>query len=255
MIDAGQHRILEVENLTKKFLGGQRPALDGVSFQINRGELVVISGANGSGKSVLMHLIAGLAEPTSGKVSLVAGIGRETPRVGLVFQDADAQILGDTVEEDVSFGPKNLGYDRARCAETVARVLERVGLTGRERDPARTLSGGEKRRLAVAGVLAMNAEIIIFDEPFANLDWPGVTQVITVVRQLSAEGKTIVILTHELEKILALANRLLVLFRGRIVYDGTPEAALAGQPLAEWGIRPPLVSYRQASDLVWESPE
>jgi len=242
--------MLEVSALCRRFPGQGEAALDNVSFRVNRGDCVVISGANGSGKSVLMGLIAGLDRPTSGTVSL-ADTGKGKARVGLVFQDADSQILGDTPEEDVAFGPHNLGLDRAACRETGRRVLELVGLSGKEQVPARTLSGGEKRRLAVAGVLAMEADLIIFDEPFANLDWPGIVQVNAILSRLKDEGKTLIILTHELEKVLALANRMLVLFRGALVYDGLPEDALASAPLALWGIRNPLRSYRSAADLIW----
>jgi biotin transport system ATP-binding protein len=244
--------ILEVSNLSRRFPDMEDSALDGVSFTVKAGEFIVISGANGSGKSVLMALIAGLDEPTGGTVRISEIEGTRT-LVGLVFQDADAQILGDTIEEDVAFGPKNLGIPKAECEKIVARVLAHVGLEGREKSPARSLSGGEKRRLAVAGILAIDAGIIIFDEPFANLDWPGVVQVNGILQELKAEGKTVIILTHELEKVLALASRLMVLFRGKLVWDGKPDAALESAPLAGWGIRPPLVSYTSHGDLFWGS--
>lgn len=247
---SGTNPILEVSDLSRRFPGMDGNALDGVSFTVAAGEFIVISGANGSGKSVLMALIAGLDEPTKGSVRIPEIAGKQA-RVGLVFQDADAQILGDTIEEDVAFGPKNLGIPKAECEKIVTRVLATVGLAGRGKAPARSLSGGEKRRLAVAGILAMDAEIIIFDEPFANLDWPGVVQVNGILRELKAERKTVIILTHELEKVLALASRLMVLFRGKLVWDGMPETALDSAPLAGWGIRPPLVSYTNHGDLFW----
>ncbi len=242
--------MLEVKALSRKFPGADRAALDSVSFSVSRGECVVVSGANGSGKSVLMSLIAGLDRPTSGAVRLGEGTVPE-PRVGLVFQDADSQILGDTPIEDVAYGPINLGLSRADARALARDTLARMGLAGRETVPARSLSGGEKRRLAVAGILAMDAEIVILDEPYANLDWPGVVQVNGIVRELKALGKTVLVLTHELEKVLALADRLLVLFRGSLVYDGEPEAALESEPLADWGIRNPLGSYAHVGDLEW----
>jgi len=244
--------MLEITGLTRRFPGADRPALDGVSFSVARGECVVVSGANGSGKSVLMSLIAALDTPTAGSVRLGDGPG-ETPRVGLVFQDADSQILGDTPIEDVAYGPSNLGFSRAEARTVAQECLGRVGLAGREQVPARSLSGGEKRRLAVAGILAMNAEIVILDEPFANLDWPGVVQVNGIVRTLKASGKTLIVLTHELEKVLALADRLMVLHRGSLVYDGTPSEALTSAPLGDWGIRNPLGRYDRVEDLEWAS--
>ncbi|HNY16208.1 MAG TPA: ABC transporter ATP-binding protein [Treponemataceae bacterium] len=245
--------MLEVRSLTRRFPGLERPALDAVSFRVSRGDCLVISGANGSGKSVLMNLIAGLDRPTDGSVEVAQGDGKPY-RVGLVFQDANAQILGDTPEEDAAFGPRNMGHDGKRSREIARAALGRVGLSGLGNVPARSLSGGEKRRLAVAGILAMDAEIIIFDEPFANLDWPGVLQVNAVIKDLKIEGKTIIVLTHELEKVLALANRLLVLFAGKLVYDGTPSEALSGAvSLEAWGIRNPLNRYETLKDLVWEA--
>lgn len=244
--------MLEVRSLTRRFSGLDRPALDAVSFRVSRSDCLVISGANGSGKSVLMNLIAGLDRPTDGSVEVAQTAGKPY-RIGLVFQDANAQILGDTPEEDAAFGPRNMGHDGTRSREIARKALDRVGLSGLSTVPARSLSGGEKRRLAVAGILAMDAEIIIFDEPYANLDWPGVLQVNAVIKDLKIEGKTIIVLTHELEKVLALANRLLVLFGGRLVYDGTPDDALSGTVnLEAWGIRNPLCRYETLSDLVWE---
>ena len=169
-----------------------------------------------------------------------------------MLQDPDDQLFSADVRADVSFGPLNLGSTRDEARRIAADCLERTGLTEKSSWPARTLSGGEKRRLAVAGVLAMEAKVIIFDEPFANLDWPGVVQVNTIIRDLHTSGKTVIVLTHELEKVLALANRLLVLHRGRLVYDGTPEKALAEAPLEQWGIRNPLGSYHTKEDLLWE---
>ncbi len=242
--------MLEVTALSRRFPDMPRPALSDVSFSVNERDCIVISGANGSGKSVLMNLIAGLDRPTSGTITATRE-NRKPARVGLVFQNADAQILGDTVLEDSEFGPRNLGFSHEECRVAALRALADVGLADKESVPARSLSGGEKRRLAVAGILAMDAELIIFDEPFANLDWPGVIQVNGIIQQLKNRGKTLIVLTHELEKVLALANRLLVLHRGELVYDGFPEEALRSAPLASWGIRNPLVRYETQTDLLW----
>ncbi|HNY20558.1 MAG TPA: ABC transporter ATP-binding protein [Treponemataceae bacterium] len=242
--------MLEVRDVSRRFPDRAEPALSGVTFSVARGECVVIGGANGSGKSALMRIIAGLDEPSGGEVTVIGAEGKPA-RVGLVFQDADAQILGDTPLEDVEFGPRNLGLSRKEAREAALRALERAGLAGKEGLPARNLSGGEKRRLAVAGVLAMDAELIIFDEPYANLDWPGVVQVNAIIRTLKNEGKTIIILTHELEKILALAERLLILFRGKLAFDGLPDKALSSGRLADWGIKNPIASYATSADLLW----
>jgi biotin transport system ATP-binding protein len=222
--------------------GGRFYALDDVSLDIEKGVCTVIAGANGSGKSLLMSIIAGLDEPDSGAAE-IAG------KTGLIFQDADSQILGETPREDIAIG---IGEDTKRSAvpAVVENSLRETGLLARADFPSRFLSGGEKRRLGVAGVLAMNAEIIIFDEPYANLDYPGVVQVNSLIKDLLAKNKTIVILTHELEKCLALAKNFVVLYEGKIVFGGTPEEGLR-RALEEWGIRNPLSASSRREDLVW----
>jgi biotin transport system ATP-binding protein len=170
--------------------------------------------------------------------------------VGLVFQDADAQIIGETVEEDIRFGPENLKLPEEETAGRLENCLEALDLREKRDFPPRRLSGGEKRRLAAAGVLAMGCETVIMDEPFANLDWPGVVQVLTIIRNLKAEGKTAIILTHELEKVLAFAGRLVILAGGRIQAQGKPEEVLDRLERA-WGVRDPRRDYRNAGDCSW----
>lgn len=237
--------MITLKNICKTFYtgSGTKEALKNISMEINSGDLVVIGGENGSGKSVLMSVIAGLEEADRGTLTC-------TSRVGLVFQEADTQILGETVEEDVAYGPKNLGMTKTAVQEAVAKALNTVGLQEKARYPARFLSGGEKRRLAVACMIAMDFPVIIFDEPYANLDFGGVKQVNALIQELKSQGKTIVILTHETEKCLGLANRFIVLFRGEKVFDGTPEESLQTN-VEQWNIRNPLVSYTTLKDLVW----
>ena len=237
--------VLSLENIHKSFLipSGKKVALDDVSLTIQEGECAVIAGENGSGKSVLMSIAAGLMKCDSGKVECDS-------RPGLVFQEAETQILGETPQEDIAFGPKNLGWKKEEITAAVKEALEETGLTEKADFPARFLSGGEKRRLAVACMLAMKLPVIILDEPYANLDYSGVKQVNALIKKLKADGKTVIILTHELEKCLALADHFVVLFRGKKVFDGTPSDGLK-QKLEDWNIRNPLVSYKTAGDLVW----
>jgi biotin transport system ATP-binding protein len=241
-----------VDNVTKSFSAqdgkGRFKALDSVSFTLEAGSCTLIGGANGSGKSVLMSIIAGLDDPDSGTVNIVCS-GKKA-RAGLVFQEAETQILGETPMEDVMFGLRNCGYNRSDSEKKAREVLAQTGLSGKELSPARFLSGGEKRRLAVAGILALDMPLIIFDEPYANLDYAGIRQVNALIRMLIKTGRTVIILTHELEKSLALCSRFIVLYRGEKKFDGTPEAGLCS-PLETWDIRPPLVSYTKAEDLVW----
>lgn len=241
---------VEAAGITKTFPGTSSPytALDHVSFSLGEGSCTLIGGANGSGKSVLMSIIAGLDSPDSGSVTVCCN-GRKA-QAGLVFQEAESQILGETPLEDVMFGLRNIGFRHSECEQKAREVLAETGLAGKELSPARFLSGGEKRRLAVAGILALGMPLVIFDEPYANLDYAGVRQVNGLVRLLKQSGRTVIILTHELEKSLALCNRFIVLFHGRKVFDGTPEEGLE-QPLESWDIRNPIVSYSCAGDLVW----
>jgi biotin transport system ATP-binding protein len=192
-----------------------------------------------------MSIIAGLEPLSSGTV-------RINGRVGLVFQDPDSQILGETPVEDIAFGAGNLGLSKKEIAETVRAALAETGLEDRADYPARSLSGGEKRSLAVAGVLAMDPRIIIFDEPYANMDYQGVVRVNRLIQKLHSQGRTIVILTHETEKCLALAERFIVLCRGRVVFDGSAKQALE-EDLEAWGIHHPLREIPGGlKDLLWQ---
>ena len=208
-----------------------------------------------------MRIIAGLLEPSGGDVLFRerplygAGRKRQTERslrgeLGLVFQDADAQIVGETVAEDAAFGPENLGLCASDVRARTDEALAALGLCDKRDNSPRRLSGGEKRRLAVAGVLAMGCSAVIMDEPFANLDWPGVMQTLSIIRDLKNSGKTLVILTHELEKVLALADRLVILHRGKICGDGPPAEVLDRLDPA-WGVRDPRRNYAAIEDCSW----
>lgn len=218
-------------------------ALNDINLRIEQGSFTIIGGANGSGKSVLMSVIAGLMEPSDGTVTVAS-------KPGLVFQDAAIQILGDTPREDVAIGPRNLRRNKNEIPEIVTNALSRVSLLQKADYPAEFLSGGEKRRLAVASILAMDKDIILFDEPYANLDYPGIKDVNNLLLKLTNEGKTIILLTHELEKCLSLANHFIILQSGKIVFDGSPKEALE-KPLEQWSIRNPLVAYNSIEDMIW----
>jgi biotin transport system ATP-binding protein len=246
--------LFSVRSLVKKFPNGFE-ALSGIDLDIFSGECLLIAGANGSGKTLLMHILAGLTEPSGGEIlfkgkPLGSSGGLLRRQVGLVFQDADAQIIGETVEEDIRFGPENLKIPEEETARRLENCLEALGLREKRDFPPRRLSGGEKRRLAAAGILAMGCETVIMDEPFANLDWPGVVQVLRIIRDLKAGGKTVIILTHELEKVLAFAGRLVILAGGKIRDQGKPEEVLDRLERA-WGVRDPRRDYRNAGDCSW----
>jgi biotin transport system ATP-binding protein len=255
---AGAAPLFAVSNLTKTFLpgsAGEVRALAGINLDIRSEEFLLVAGANGSGKTVLMLILAGLMERDGGDV-LFRGRPLDSAReelrrhIGLVFQDADAQLVGETVAEDIAFGPKNLGLSKAALEEQTLLAMAAVGLEHKRDSAPRNLSGGEKRRLAVAGVLAMGCRTIIFDEPFANLDWPGALQVLDILKKLKREGKTIILLTHELEKVIALADRLVILHRGLVREDGKVEAVL-DRLKDEYGVRDPRKGYDAAGDSPW----
>lgn len=217
---------LAAENLGHRFPDGVW-GLEAVDLAFGPGELVVIAGPNGAGKTLLMRHLVGLAEPSTGRVTLDGldirvNLPEVRRRIGLVFQDSGAQIVGLTIGEEAAFGPRNLGWNRERIEAAVARALRTVGLEGRRDEVCAHLSGGEKRRLAIAGVLVCDPEVLVLDEPFTGLDLPAIRAVLECLTDLHQSGKTILLLTHELDKCLALADRLVLMAGRRILADGTP---------------------------------
>jgi len=245
--------IIEIENLSHQFEDGAYGIRD-VSLSIQAGSFVIISGPNGSGKTTLIRHLNGLLHPTAGSLKLDGvpvsnDIVKARQFVGMVFQDADSQIVGETVYEDVAFGPENLCLARNEIKRRVARALDTAGLTNISEQRPHLLSGGEKRRLAIAGILAMNPRVIVFDEPFASLDYPGVQQVLRHILDLHRSGCTILIVTHDLEKVIAHAERLVVMQNGRIVKDGLPHVILP--EVEKYGVRQPCDARRGMELRSW----
>lgn len=248
-------KAVSVKNICKTFetINGPRQVLKNVSFELDEGQCLIIGGENGSGKSLLMSIIAGLEEADSGSIEIFEeekDSKKSVKKVGLVFQEAETQILGETPEEDIAFGPKNLGLKKEEVKLAVKNALEKTGLTEKKDFTARFLSGGEKRRLAVACMLSMNLPVIILDEPYANLDYTGVKQVNSLLKELKAEKKTVIILTHEIEKCLGLADRFIVLFRGQKVFDDKADK-ITSIDVEQWNIKNPFTSYKSLDDLIW----
>lgn len=228
-------------------------ALTDVSLTIEAGEIVGIIGATGSGKSTLVQHFNALLRPTSGRV-LVNGVDVNAPRVdrrrirqqiGLLFQYPEQQLFDETVLADVAFGPRNLGLPEAEARLRARRALEQVGLPPDEfggRSPFE-LSGGEMRRAAIAGVLAMDPQMLILDEPTAGLDPAGRRDLLTYIRRLHRDrALTIVLITHSMDAVAQLCERLLVLDGGRLVVDGPPRAVFADDArLAALGLGLPQV--------------
>jgi len=236
--------IIEIDNLSHRFQDDTL-GLDSISLQIREGAFVVVAGPNGSGKTTLIRHLNGLLLPTAGSVKL-AGVSvqndlvRARRLVGMMFQDADSQIVGETVYEDVAFGPENLQLDRNQISKCVKQALIDVGLTDFADQSPYLLSGGEKRRLAIAGILAMEPKVIAFDEPFASLDYPGVKQVLKQILALHRSGHTILVVTHDLEKVIAHADRLIIMQKGHIVKDGVPAEIV--NAVETFGVRAPCAS-------------
>jgi biotin transport system ATP-binding protein len=233
--------IIQITNLSHRFADGS-VGLSDVSLTLNEGEFTVIAGANGSGKTTLLRHLNGLLAAQSGSVAVCGCPVKQDPRaarrrVGMVFQDADSQIVGETVYDDVAFGPENLAFPRSEIDQRVSRALTAVDLGGFENKRPHHLSGGEKRRLAIAGVLAMAPRVLLMDEPFSNLDFPAACRVLGQILELHQTGHTIIITTHDLEKVVAHAQRLVVMANGRVVKDGKPAEILDG--IERYGIRPP----------------
>jgi energy-coupling factor transport system ATP-binding protein len=223
--------LIVAEDLRFEYPGRGGPpvvALDGVSLVVRAGERLAVLGHNGSGKSTLAKHLNGLLLPTAGRV-LVDGIdtrdgGRRREirqTVGMVFQNPDNQLVATVVEEDVAFGPENLGLPVDEIRRRVTDALERVELAHLRLRPPHLLSGGQKQRVAIAGVLAMRPRVLVLDEATALLDPLGRAEVRAVVRRFHAEGTTVVAVTHFMEEAVE-ADRVVVMDGGRIVLEGSP---------------------------------
>ena len=252
---------ITVENLTytySKGLPNETRALEDVSFQLEPGEFAAVIGHTGSGKSTLMQQLNGLLRPDSGKIT-VGEVCITDPstkmtevrrKVGLVFQYPEYQLFEETVAKDVAFGPKQVGM----TGEELDRVVEEsIRLTGldyeevKERSPFE-LSGGQKRRVAIAGVLAMKPEILILDEPTAGLDPSAHRDVLKLIRRIHRQERmTILLVSHNMGGIAELADRVLVMNRGKLVMNGTPaEVFSRGEPLWEMGLGlPPATEFME----------
>ena len=231
---------LDIDNISHAYAGGHGGIFD-ISLSISRGEFIVLAGGNGSGKTTLIRHLNGLLKPDAGNIRLYGrdifkdiSLTRQT--VGMVFQDADTQIVGETVFDEVAFGPENLGLDRETIETRVTAMLQDLDLAlFRDRHPA-TLSGGEKRRLTIAGILVMEPELVIFDEPFANMDYPAVLELIKMITAIHQSGKAVLMATHDVDMVIPHATRMVIMSSGRIVSQG-PAPDLAPN-LAQFGLKP-----------------
>ena len=216
---------------------GATPALDGIDLNIEDGEFFCILGGNGSGKSTFAKHLNALLQSDTGTVR-VNGMDASDPELvydirstaGMVFQNPDDQLVATLVEDDVAFGPENLGVPSAQIAQRVRDVLKAVGLVGFERHETHALSGGQKQRVALAGVLAMEPRVLILDEASSMLDPRGRKGLMKACRALHARGMTIVMITHFMEETVN-ADRLIIMNEGKVLLDGAPEKVFSHRDL------------------------
>lgn len=229
--------VLEARDIRYRYPQGQE-AIKGISFHFRRGEKIALVGPNGAGKSTLLQMFNGMIRPDSGMMLFDnrpmaydrAALRELRRKVGFVLQNPDRQIIAPTVYQDVAFGPVNLGFSEVEVKEAVMTSLRHVGLSGFERRPPHQLSGGEKKRVAIAGVLAMDPDVLVFDEPTSGLDPSGSEDLMDLLDELNHEGKTIVISTHDVELAYPWADRAILLADGQIIKEDVPDVAF-GNPV------------------------
>jgi cobalt/nickel transport system ATP-binding protein len=221
----------------------------GLDFVVNRGERVAILGGNGSGKTTLIYHILGLLRPDEGQVS-VFGVNPATEykkvreRISVLLQNVEEQILSPTVWDDISFTPRNYGYGREEMTRMVEQVMKELGIVHLRDKICHYLSGGEKRKVALAGALVMRPELLILDEPFEGLDSRSRTELVSILNRRNAEGMTIIMSTHDLNLVAAFADRVYVLSKGHgVVTAGTPgDVFLNADAFRNSNIDPPLLT-------------
>lgn len=257
--------LIDIDKLTFEYIRrdeeggveGITTAVDNVSLKVHAGEFIAILGANGSGKSTLAKHINAMLLPTEGQVTVEGmdttdeGLQLKIRKTaGMVFQNPDNQIIGQLVEEDVGFGPENLGVPTEKIIERVKKSLKAVGMYEyRKKDPGR-LSGGQKQRVSIASVIAMHPKCIVFDEPTAMLDPGGRKEVIETAKQLNKEGITIILITHYMEEVTE-ADKVFVMSKGKVAMTGTPREVFSRVPeLKELRLTVPEVT-----DLAWKLKE
>ncbi len=263
--------ILEVKNLSHSY-GGNTPfindAISDISFTVDEGEIVGIIGHTGSGKSTLVSHLNGLLKATSGEILIEDSNIWEKPKeirkirskVGLVFQYPEYQLFEETVYNDIAFGPKNMGLKDEELSARVKETCKIIGIKDEylEKSPF-DLSGGEKRRVAIAGVMAMRPKIIIFDEPTAGLDPKGRADVMEIIRNYrEATGATVIIISHSMEDMAYIADKLLVLSEGKLVmFNKTENVFSKGDKLREIGLNVPIVTrvFAELRSLGVDVPE
>lgn len=235
------NNIINVDHLTFEYIKGEeiRPvkAIDNISLEIERGSFTAIIGKNGSGKSTLAKNLNGLLLPTEGVICVDGYDTRDDDNIwnvrqtaGMVFQNPDNQLVSAIVEDDVAFGPENLGVEPGEIRRRVDKALEDVNMGQYKKKAPHLLSGGQKQRIAIAGVVAMKPKCIIFDEPTAMLDPKGRGEIMSIIDELHKEGITVILITHFMDEAVR-ADRVIIMHEGRILLDGTPQQVFEQEEL------------------------
>ncbi len=241
--------VLEARNVHYSYSDGPE-ALRNLSVSIEEGKKIALVGPNGAGKSTLMLMFNGILRPTKGEIlfrgsplKYSASALRDIRRkVGMVFQNPDDQLFAPTVYQDVAFGPINLGFPKEKIERYVSYALSYVGLSGYECRPPHHLSGGEKKRVAIAGVLAMEPEVMILDEPTSNLDPASSEEMMEMLDELNYGGKTMIISTHDIETAYRWADEVWLMKTGILLYSGSPSSVFSeSEMIARARMKPPLV--------------
>lgn len=241
--------MIRINEISYTYPGGAQ-ALDGVSLEVPEGSFLALMGANGSGKSTLLKHLNGLLEPQEGSVTVggipVSGKSFEPVNrlVGFVFQDPNDQIFAPTVYDDIAYGPRNMGLDADEVARRVDRAADQVGITGLLKRPIHHLSYGQKKRLSIAGVLAMEPRVLILDEPTASLDPMGEKRIMRILLELNRGGMTVVMATHDVDLVPLYAQQVCLLRAGRVAVDGGLKEVFGDPELIErCHLRLPRISY------------
>jgi cobalt/nickel transport system ATP-binding protein len=244
-------KVIETKDITYEYPDGTK-ALDKVNFNVDDGKIVALLGPNGAGKSTLFLHFNGILSPSTGSVI----IDEETvkynkkdlmqirQKVGIVFQNPDDQLFAPTVLEDVAFGPMNMGLSKEEVEVRVKEALLRVGMEGFEKKPPHHLSGGQKKRVAIAGILAMKPKIMVLDEPTSGLDPKGASQILRLLYKLNHEGITIVISTHDVDLVPLYASKVYIISEGKIIKEGTaPEVFEDVKTIRGANLRLPRIAH------------
>lgn len=244
--------VIKVDNVSYDYRSGEHVlrGVRGVSLVVNRGEFVVLLGHNGSGKSTLAKLLNGFVVPDEGTVTVEGIDTRDNERIyelrakmGMVFQNADNQMVASVIENDIAFGPENLGVPREEIEKRITWALDAVNMSEHRKRSPNKLSGGQKQRIAIAAILAMYPDVLILDESTAMLDPKGRAEIMETIQRLNKEkGLTVILITHYMDEAIA-ADKIFVMNEGRVIAEGTPrEVFSATDKIAEAKLELPVAS-------------